>query len=81
MIIDVTEVKVLEGYNLLLHFDNGESGRVNVQDIIKFEGVFAPLKDYKFFSNVHVNQDIGTICWANGADIAPDFLYKNVISN
>ena len=79
MIIDVVNVKILDGYNLLLQFNDGNSGKVNVENIIKFEGIFAPLQDYDYFVKVHVNPDIGTICWENGADIAPDFLYHNAV--
>ncbi len=35
-------------------------------------------KDKKFFSQVKVNSDIGTICWDNGADISPTFLHENI---
>ena len=77
MLIDVTEVKLLEDYNIWLHFNNGASGKVNIKEIIPFKGVFSPLEDYNYFSRVYVNHDIGTICWENGADIAPDFLYQN----
>lgn len=78
MLVDVTNIKLLGGYNMLLSFDNGQTGQVNIQDIIKFEGVFAPLKDYKYFAEVKVNHDIGTICWQNGADIAPDTLFAAI---
>ena len=79
MLIDVVNVKILDGYNLLLHFNDGNSGKVNVEKIVKFEGVFSSLKDYDFFTKVRVNSDIGTICWENGADIAPDFLYNEAL--
>jgi hypothetical protein len=79
MIIDVTEVTILEDYNLLLHFNDGNSGEVNIKELVPFEGIFKPLQDYKYFSKVYVNHDIGTICWENGADIAPDFLYQKAI--
>jgi hypothetical protein len=79
MIIDVTEVKVLQDYKLLLQFNDGCSGEVDIKKIVPFEGIFKPLEDYQYFKTVHVNHDIGTICWENGADIAPDFLYQKAI--
>ena len=77
---DVIEVKVIENYKLELTFEDGKKGQVDIAKLVPFEGIFAPLKDKKFFSRVSVNADIGTICWENGADISPAFLYENLES-
>jgi len=74
--IDVIKVKVLEDYKLRLLFDDGKSGNVDISKIIPFKGIFEPLTDKHYFSNVKVNSDIGTICWENGADISPTYLYE-----
>lgn len=38
--------------------------------------VFEPLKrDRALFEAVHVDEELGTIVWPNGADICPDVLY------
>jgi hypothetical protein len=78
-ILDVIGVKVLHDYLLELQFDNGVFGVVDISRIVPFEGVFKPLKDKTYFSNVMVNPEIGTICWENGADISPSLLFEHLI--
>ncbi|MBI5448087.1 MAG: DUF2442 domain-containing protein [Gammaproteobacteria bacterium] len=78
MLHDVVEVKVVDDYVLFLKFEDGKSGRINLKNLLSFQGVFAPLKDKKYFSTVHLNSDIGTICWDSGADLAPSFLYEHL---
>jgi len=73
---DVVAVEVLEGYRLRLRFDDGAQGEIDVARHAGFDGVFAPLKDPAFFRQVRVDSDLGTICWPNGADLAPEVLYE-----
>jgi hypothetical protein len=39
-------------------------------------GVFAPLADPQYFAKVRLDEELGTIVWPNGADIAPDTLHR-----
>jgi Protein of unknown function (DUF2442) len=41
--------------------------------------MFKPLRDESFFALVAVDEDLGTIVWPNGADLAPDVLYKKAM--
>ena len=75
---DVIKVTILTDYKLHLQFDDGSYGNVDISKLVPFEGVFEPLKDKAFFSRVHVNPDIGTICWENGADLSPAYLHQNM---
>lgn len=76
--VDVIGVTVLKGYELHLQFDDGSHGNVDISKLVPFSGVFEPLKNKDFFSRVHVNSDIGTICWENGADLSPTYLHENI---
>ncbi len=75
---DVVKVNVLDDYRLYLQFSDGKAGELDIAKLVPFIGVFALLKDRAFFNAVTINPDIGTICWANGADLAPSYLYENL---
>jgi hypothetical protein len=72
---DVIGVEVSSDYRLVLTFEGGERREVDMQELVSFEGVFAPLQDLAYFRQVRVNPDLGTIVWPNGADVCPDVLY------
>jgi hypothetical protein len=75
--IDVVAVKYVESHVLELVFDDGLTARIDMDTVIgRFDGVFAPLEDPAFFSQVQVDRELGTIVWPNGADICPDVLYS-----
>jgi hypothetical protein len=59
----------------MLWFEDGTSRQVDLKPHLDGE-VFAPLKDINNFRTVHVNRDLDTIVWSNGADMSPDFLYE-----
>lgn len=77
-LVDVIAVTVLDNYRLHLKFDDGAQGYVDISKLVPFKGVFEPLNDRVFFSSVSVNPDIGTICWANGADLSPSHLREHI---
>jgi hypothetical protein len=78
MLKDVTKVRPLDRYRLHLRFEDGVEGVVDLEKLIRFEGVFAPLRDPSFFEQVAVDPELGAICWPNGADLDPDVLYSHV---
>jgi len=65
-------------YRLLLQFDDGAEGEIDIQKMTTLEGVFEPLKDPGFFSQVRVDHEAGTIVWPNGADRDPLVLHSKV---
>jgi hypothetical protein len=76
MLNDIIDVKVIKDYIINILFENGIEGKIDISEIIPFQGIFAKLKDKKYFATVHVNKDLGTIVWDNGADISPNYLYE-----
>lgn len=71
---DVIGVEVISAHRLRLTFDDGTVGDV---DFTKREwhGVLEPLRDPKYFAQVTVDSEAGTIRWPNGVDMAPEPLY------
>ncbi len=40
--------------------------------------MFVPLRNEAFFAHVRVDEELGTVVWPNGADLAPDVLHDQV---
>jgi len=78
MLKDIVEAKIIEGYRVHLKFEDGVAGEIDLSMIISFEGIFEPLKDQETFARLRVSQELGTICWPNGADLDPDVLYARI---
>ena len=79
MLRDVLEARPVGGYRVYIRFDDGVSGEIDLAAVIDFEGVFAPLRALDKFAELHVAPELGTICWPNGVDIAPETLYDAVL--
>ena len=72
---EIIDAKIIKGYTVELVFDDLQK---RVIDLRKFlgKGIFASLLNPKKFRQLKVDAELGTICWPNGADIAPDRLYS-----
>jgi hypothetical protein len=73
----ILKVKALEGYQLYLEFADGVRGEIDLSQRL-FGPMFEPLKDPEMFSQVSLD-DFGAVCWPNGADLAPDALYRQIL--
>jgi hypothetical protein len=72
-IIKVVQARYIEGYKIELRFNNDMTKIVDLTNEIYGE-VFEPLKDIDYFKKFTLNPF--TIEWKNGADFAPEFLFK-----
>lgn len=75
MLVDVVEARPLGGYRVHLRFEDGVEADLDLGEMIRFEGVFAPLRDPARFAELRVHPELGTICWPGSADLDPDVLY------
>jgi len=75
--VPVSEVRYVSGYTLWLRFADGTQGEVDLSGEL-WGPMFEPLNDPEVFKAVHVNEELRTIVWPNGADLAPEFLYDLV---
>ncbi len=74
MILHITEAKYLKDYKVQVVFNDGKRGVADLSGVLHGP-VFDPLKDKKFFAQLRVDQEMETITWPNGADLAPEFVY------
>lgn len=73
MILHTIEVKPLPDYRLFLRFNNGAAGEVDLSAELEGE-VFEPLRDPALFATAGQHPVMRTAAWANGADLAAEFL-------
>jgi len=73
----VKQVRHVEDYRLELSFTDGTTRELDFkQRIVGRGGVFRELEDVRYFMQVHVDPEAGTIVWPNGVDFCPDVLYS-----
>lgn len=75
MILHTTEVTPLPGFRLFLRFNNGAAGEVDLSAELSGE-VFEALRDPAMFATAEQHPVMRTAAWANGADLAPEFLLE-----
>lgn len=75
MILHTTEVRALPDYRLFLRFNNGVAGEIDLRGELEGE-IFDTLKDAAQFATAYQHPVMKTVAWANGADLAPEFLQE-----
>ena len=74
----VTDAKYLGDYRLWLSFNDGASGEVDLSGRLH-GNIFKPLRELALFSQVRFDPDMDTIVWPNGANLAPEYLYDEMV--
>jgi metal-dependent amidase/aminoacylase/carboxypeptidase family protein len=72
----VANVKPEQNYTLHLWFKNGEEGVLDMKPYLD-KGIFRDLQDVAMFNTVR--PFLGTIQWANEADLCPDTVYLDSV--
>lgn len=70
----VKSAKYISGHTLEITFDDGLRAQIDFTLWIEKYPIFEPLKDVDYFKGFTL--DGWTVAWENGADIAPETLYK-----
>ena len=73
---EVVNVKPEINYTLHIWFTNGEEGILDMKPYLD-KGIFKDLKREEMFNTV--KPFIGTIQWANEADLCPDTVYLDSV--
>lgn len=71
--LHIQDAKYIADFVLWVAFDDGTCGEVDLAGQLKGP-VFEPLQDKSFFAQVTVDEELETVVWPNGADLAPEFL-------
>ena len=73
----VVDARPAGGYRVWLRFADGLCGEIDLAQEL-WGPVFEPLKDPLEFVKLRVDPDLETIVWPNGADLSPEWLYRQV---
>ena len=76
----VSSAQILPGLRLFLQFNNGTRGEACVADQL-VGSIFEELREQEKFSEACLDPELRSVCWPNGADMAPDFLRTLVLQN
>jgi len=74
MILHVTDAKYAGDYRVEVSFNDGRKGVADLCEALRGP-VFEPLRDKSKFSQLRVDEELETIVWPNGADLAPEYIY------
>ena len=76
----ITSVEHLDDYRLKVTFSSGESGVLDLADlIICSTGSLAPLQDVRYFAQFKVDPASGKVVWPNGVALNPAALYERTM--
>lgn len=66
----LTSIEFLGGYRIRGHLTDGTTAELDLTDHLQGP-LLEPLRDERAFRKAYVD-DTGTLCWPNGADLAPE---------
>ena len=77
MIPRIAETTHVRDFTLHVRFADGTEGDVDLAGELNGP-VFEPLKDPGYFKEFSLHPELHTVTWPNGADFAPEFLYRKI---
>lgn len=80
MFLHIESVKHIAEYQLEVSFSNGRKGVADFRHLLDGK-VFEALRDPSVFAQATIDQELETIVWPNGADVAPEFVYYHVFQH
>ena len=69
-------LNVKPGYCIEVEFEDGSGVTLDLSAEL-YGPVFEPLRDPSFFNQARMDE-FGVICWPNGADFAPEFVWGEI---
>jgi uncharacterized protein YkvS len=79
MLFWVIKAELRENYKIYIEFNDGLSGIIDFKDkiITDHRSIINELIDKNKFNKIKIERR--TLCWDNGVDFAPEYLYEQVI--
>ena len=74
MFLHITNAEYIGDYKVKVTFSSGRTGVADLSSTLKGP-VFEALQNKSLFSKLKVDEELETIVWPNGADIAPEYIY------
>ncbi|WLE98538.1 MAG: DUF2442 domain-containing protein [Candidatus Electrothrix communis] len=74
MPLHIRKAAYLKDYTVEVAFSDGRRGTADLRDALRGP-MFDALKDKEMFSRLRVDDELATIVWPNGADLAPEYVY------
>ena len=75
MIPKIVAAEYVHDFIIHLRFSDGTAGDVDLSGEL-YGPMFEPLNDRDVFRRFRIHPEFHTLCWPNGADMAPEFLYE-----
>jgi Mg/Co/Ni transporter MgtE len=78
MLAYVIKAELREDYKIYIEFNDGLSGIIDFRDKITTDHreIIRELVDKNKFNKIKVERH--TLCWENGVDFAPEYLYDQI---
>ncbi len=73
----LVEARYVGAHTIWLKFRDGTVGEIDLSRELTGP-ILEPLLDVAIFKQFSIHPEFRTLVWPNGADLAPEFLYKNV---
>ena len=73
----VMSAEYVTGYVIRLKFRDGTVGEIDLDRELTGP-MFESLRKIESFKQFRVDPEFHTLVWANGADLAPEFLHQNL---
>lgn len=80
MFLHVSEAHYAGAYKIEVTFSDGRTGIADLSGALNGP-MFEPLCNQAEFLKFSVDPELNTIVWANGADLAPEYIYFQAFKN
>ncbi len=74
MCLHIMQARYVKDYEVEVLFSNGRKGIADLSEALAGP-VFEPLRDKHIFAQLKIDDELETIVWPNGADLAPEYVY------